>query len=78
MKSLADIIAWIVAGLATILAIWQVAKFVTAKDASGIPDMMAGVQHLWWAIGAGIVAIACIVIVFVRHPRVEEEIHVTR
>ncbi len=78
MKSLADIVAWLVAALATILAVVQVAKFVTARDARGIPDMMAGVHHLWWAIAAGIVAIACIVIVFVRHPRVEEEIHVTK
>ena len=78
MKSLADFILWVAAAVGTILAISQVAQFVTAKDASGIPDMMAGVHHLWWAIAAAIVAIASVVIVFVRHPRIEEEIHVTR
>jgi hypothetical protein len=78
MKNLTDILVWLIAALAIVLAIWQVAKFVTARDPNGIPDMMHGVQHLWWAIGAAVVAVACIVIVFVRHPRVEEEIHVTK
>lgn len=78
MKSLDNVLCWGVAVIAFAFAIWQLFVFLTFKDAQGIPDMMAGASHLWWAIGAAIVACACIVISFVRHPHVEEEIHVTK
>ena len=78
MKSLVDILAWVVGGLATVFAVWKMLLFLSAKDPNGTPDMMRGLPHLWWAIGAAIIAIACVVILFVRHPRVEEEIHVTK
>lgn len=78
MKSLADVLAWVVGGVAGIFAIYKMTLFVTARDAAGIPDMAAGLHHLWWAIAAAIVTIACVVIIFVRHPRVEEEIHITK
>jgi hypothetical protein len=79
MKSLADILAWVIGGVATIFAIWKLVLFLNARDpVHNVPDMMYGLHHLWWAIGAAIVAIACVVIIFVRHPRVEEEIHVTK
>ncbi len=78
MKSLADIGAWVVGGLATIVAVWQLFLFLSARDPNNVPDMMYGITHLWWAIGAAIIAIASVVILFVRHPRIEEEIHVTR
>jgi uncharacterized membrane protein len=78
MKSLVDILAWVVAALAAIFAIWKTILFLSARDANGIPDMMHGLQHLWWAIGGAVVVIACVVILFVRHPHVEEEIHVTK
>jgi hypothetical protein len=78
MKSLADIPVWVVGGVATIVAIWKLFLFLQAKDPNNVPDMMYGITHLWWAIGAAIIAVACVVILFVRHPRVEEEIHVTK
>ena len=78
MKSLADIVAWVVGGLATIVAVWKLFLFLSARDPNNVPDMMYGLVHLWWAIGCAIVAIACVVILFVRHPRIEEEIHVTK
>ena len=79
MKSTTDILIWAVGVLAIAVAIWQALTFLTSKDpATGVPDMMAGVGHLWWAIVAGIIAIASVVLYFVRHPRVEEEIHISR
>lgn len=78
MKSLTDILDIIIGLIAFAVAIWQLILFVTFKDAAGRSDMMAGVNHLWLAIIAAIVAIACVVVYFVRHPRVEEEIHVTK
>ena len=60
-------------------AIWQALTFLTSKDpATGVPDMMYGVAHLWWAVVAGVIAVACVVFYFVRHPRIEEEIHISR
>jgi lysozyme family protein len=53
--------------------------FVTAKDPkTGLTDMTFGMSHLYLAIAAAVLACACIVYYFVRHPRVEEEIHVTK
>lgn len=78
MKRLADVFAWVVGGLATVVALWQLFLFLSATDPNNVPDMMYGVAHLWWAIACAIVAIACVVILFVRHPRIEEEIHVTK
>lgn len=77
MKSLTDILDVIIGLIAFAVAIWQLILFVTFKDAAGRSDMMAGVNHLWLAITA-IVAVACVVVYFMRHPRVEEEIHITQ
>ena len=79
MKSVTDILTGVIGLLAIAVAIWQFLLFVTAKDPStGLPDMSYGTSHLWFAIGAAVVACACVVVLFVRHPRQEEEIHVTK
>ncbi len=79
MKGLLDMPICIVGLLGIAIAVWQSMSFLGAKDPStGIPDMMAGVNHLWWAIGATIIATLCAVLYFVRHPRIEEEIHISR
>ena len=78
MKSLADIFSWIIGAIAFTIAMWQLAVFVTFRDPHGIPDMMAGINHLLWAIVAAVGACACVVLSFIRHPRVQEEIHITR
>ncbi|HMF57085.1 MAG TPA: hypothetical protein VK619_12145 [Pyrinomonadaceae bacterium] len=78
MKSLGDFLSWIIGGIAFAVAMWQLVMFVTFRDANGIPDMMAGGYHLLWAIVAAVIACACVVVSFVRHPHVEEEIHITK
>ena len=79
MKSTTDILIWAIGILAIAVAIWQALTFLTAVDPNtGTPDMMYGVGHLWWAGIASVIAIACVVFYFVRHPRVEEEIHISR
>lgn len=78
MKSLTDILCWVVAAAAIVVGLWQLTVFLTYRDAKGLPDMMSGVNHLLFAIGALIVAIAAVVYFFVRHPRVQEEIHITK
>jgi heme/copper-type cytochrome/quinol oxidase subunit 2 len=78
MKSMTDILIGVL-GIVTLLAgVWQLMVFVGYRDAEGKPDMWAGTNHLYIAIVAIAIAIACVVAYFVRHPRVEEEIHVTR
>jgi hypothetical protein len=77
MKSLADILTGVVGLAALALAIYELVLFIGAKDPQGLSDMSYGTTHLWLAIGAFIVAIASVVVFFVRHPRQEEEIHVT-
>ena len=77
MKSLTDIFIAVV-GMATLLAgVYELMKFVGYKT-NGQPDMWAGVNHLYIAIVAIIIAVACVVAYFICHPRVEEEIHVTK
>lgn len=77
MKSLADVLFAVVGVAAFAVAIWQLILFVTYKNAQGFSDMSSGLNHLWIAIAAGVAAIVCIVMWFLRHPHVEEEIHIT-
>ncbi len=68
----------ILAGLAAlVIAVWQLLVFVGYKT-NGLPDMWAGVNHLYISIVCFVVAVTCVVVYFIRHPRVEEEIHVTK
>jgi hypothetical protein len=78
MKSMTDML-FVVVGLAAVgFAVWMFILFVTAIDPSTrLPDMSYGVKYLWGAIAAFIVACAMIVAYFVRHPRIEEQIHIT-
>jgi uncharacterized membrane protein YidH (DUF202 family) len=77
MKSMTDILLWVVGLLAAAFALYEFIKFASAVDSSGRPDMWAGTSHLYTAIGALIVAVICVVWAFVRRPHVEEEIHIT-
>ena len=79
MKSMVDILCWVVGVGAIGVAFWQFLQFVGARDPkTNLTDMSFGMTHLWYAIAAAVLACACIVYYFVRHPRVEEEIHVTK
>lgn len=72
MKSLLDILTWVVGLAATVFAIWEYYKFATFADLQG------GHTHLWRAIGATVVAFICALIFFVRRVNKEEEIHITQ
>lgn len=77
MKSLTDVLYGLVGVVAFMVAIWQLILFVTYKNAQGFSDMSAGLNHLWIAVAAAVAAVVCIVLWFLRHPHVEEEIHIT-
>jgi len=79
MKRMIDLPICVIGLLALIVAVWKTMAFLGARDPhSGVPDLMWGLSHLWWAAGAAIISVVCIVSYFVRHPRVEEEIHISR
>ena len=79
MRRMIDLPIWFIGLLGLIVAAWQSMAFLGAKDPhSGVPDIMAGLNHLWWAAGGAIITIVCVVTHFVRHPRIEEEIHISR
>lgn len=67
-----DILTWVVGLAATVYAIWEYYKFAT------YPELQGGHTHLWLAIGATVVALACALIFFVRRVNKEEEIHITQ
>jgi asparagine N-glycosylation enzyme membrane subunit Stt3 len=78
MKSMTDVLVGIVGLAAVAIAVWLFILFLTAIDpGSRLPDMSYGVKYLWGAVAAFIVACAAVVAYFVRHPRVEEQIHIT-
>jgi hypothetical protein len=80
MKGFVDILCWVVGGLATIGAIYEIFRFLSGKTytSTGQAIQDFNLTHLWLAIGLAVVAIACVVALFVRHPHEEEEIHVTK
>ena len=79
MKSVTELPIFVIGLLGIAVAIWKSMAFLSARDPqTGIPDLMHGVHNLWWAIAGVVVAIACVVLYFVRHPRIQEEIHISR
>lgn len=79
MKSMTDVVFGIVGLAALGVAVWLFILFLTAVDpGTRLPDMSYGLKYLWGAIAAFIVACAAVVAYFVRHPRTEEEIHITQ
>ena len=79
MKSMTDIVFGVVGLAALAIAVWLFILFLTAVDPNTrLPDMSYGLKYLWGAIAGFVVACAAVVAYFVRHPRVEEEIHITQ
>jgi hypothetical protein len=79
-KSLTNVLASVIGVmLIATIAIWQFYLFVTFKDAQGIMDVQGGTYHLWWAIGAALIACLSgffVFSVFLRYDR-DDELHIT-
>jgi uncharacterized membrane protein len=78
MKSMLDILTWVVGLAATIFAIVKYYQFATYEKAPGVQDVQGGTHLLWWAIGATVIAFVCALVFFVRRVNKEEEIHITQ
>jgi hypothetical protein len=64
--------------LPAVIALWQFYAFVTFKTAGAI-DLQGGRQHLWWAIGFGLIAFIAAFFfasAFLRYDK-SEELHIT-
>lgn len=78
-KSLTNVLA-AVAGVIALaaIAIWQFYLFVTFGNSQGIVDVQGGTNHLWWAIGVGLIAcLASFLVfsVFLRYDK-DNEMHI--
>ena len=78
MKSMLDILTWVVGLAATVFAVIQYYKFATFEKSPGVADIEGGTHHLWMAIGATVIAFICALVFFVRRVNKEEEIHITQ
>jgi hypothetical protein len=78
MKSMLDILTWVIGLPATVFAVYEYIKFAQYEKAPGIVDVEGGTHHLWWAIAATVIALICALIFFVRRVNKEEEIHITQ
>ncbi len=78
MKSMLDILLWVVGLAAGVFAIYEYYLFATYKNATGTFDMQGGKGYLWMAIAATVIALVCGIVYFVRHVNKEEEIHITQ
>lgn len=72
MKSMVDILTWVVGLAATVFAVYEYYKFATHTDPQG------GHSNLYLAIAATVIAFVCALIFFVRRVNKEEEIHITQ
>ena len=77
MKSITDILTWVIGLVATALAVYFF--FWGYKEApAGHEADWDYKKYLWLAIGMAVVAFVCALIFFVRRVNKEEEIHITQ
>jgi uncharacterized membrane protein len=63
----------------TVIAVWPFYHFVTFKGSQGLVDVQGGTHHLWWSIGAALLACLAGFFVFsffVRYDK-SNEMHIT-
>jgi hypothetical protein len=79
-KSLTNVLAAVIGVVAiAAIAIWQFYLFVTFKDSLGLVDVQGGTHHLWWAVGAALIACLAGFLMFSVFVRYDEanEMHIT-
>ena len=55
-KSKANVLAAACTISIAVIAVWQFRLFVISQGAQGVADMSGVTHHLWWAVGAGLLA----------------------
>lgn len=77
MTNLGNSVLWTVGLLTAAVAAWQFYLFVAFRDSQGLLDVQGGTLHLWLAIGATVVACACVFLGILRRINKTEEFHIT-
>lgn len=75
MKSITDILCWVIGLAATALAVYF---FFWKYKQELSPGEQPNPTYLWLAIGCTVVAFLCALVFFVRRVNKEEEIHITQ
>jgi uncharacterized membrane protein len=79
-KSLTNVLAAVTVVLTiAAIAIWQFYQFIIFKGSNGLVDMQGGRYHLWWAVGAALVACVAgffVFSMFLRHDE-GDDLHIT-
>lgn len=70
-----DVVCGLIAIAAVAVAIWQIMLYLSLANGLNADN---GMKHLAAAVVAGVIAIGSVVAYLMRHPHVEEEIHVTK
>ena len=77
MKNLSNVVLLSVGLLMAAVAAWQFYLFVVFRDSRGLLDVQGGGLHLWFAIGATVVACVCVFLGILRRINKPEEFHIT-
>ena len=71
------VLLWVVGLAAAAVAAWQFYLFVVFRDSRGTLDAQGGGPNLWLALGAAVVACACVCIGIFGRINKTEEFHIT-
>ena len=76
MKNLRNGLLWAVGLVGAAVAAWQFYLFVVFRNSRGVLDVQGGGLHLWLAVGAAVVACACVFFGIFRRINKTEEFHI--
>jgi hypothetical protein len=77
MSNVGTTVLWVVGLIMALVAAWQFYLFVVFRDSKGLLDAQGGNLHIWMAIGAAVVACACLFTGILRRIGKTEEFHIT-
>ena len=76
-ENLKSVLLWVVGLAAGAVAVWQFYLFVMFRDSRGALDAQGGGANLWLAVGAAVVACACVCFGIFGRISKTEEFHIT-
>ena len=77
MKSIGNVLLWVVGLTTAAIAAWQFYLFVMFRNAGGALDVQGGGLHLWSAIAAAVITLTCVCFGIFRRINQTEEFHIT-
>lgn len=77
MRQLVTTLLWALGLLMAATAAWQFYLFVVFRNSWGMLDAQGGGLNLWLAVGAAVLACACVFLGIFRRINKAEELHIT-